>query len=509
VKSIRFELQVWHSLILAGVLAGFGSILYVQFYRARIDEIDSDLVGTGRLLEGSIKSVFMPPPPKMEFFEPDEKGEPPFEAKFGKGKKKPPKDWDNGFGKKPPKEGGEGFGKKPPLKKGWEKSLELPPHFAERYARGEAPYYAIWLHDGDLLKSTAPQDRPLEFGEDSETPDPVFRTEGSVREVRLKGHHGTNILVARPIHRQLSDLRGAALRFVFTGIFIWLVALAGGWLLSRRVLRPLEVMTKASKEISAKNLSRRIDVGDAKNELSELSEVLNEAFDRLERAFDQQVRFIGDASHELRTPVAVLISHIDLALSRERSPKEYQTTLRACRRATDRMRNLIESLLTLARLDSGEIKLERRKMDLSEVVSEVTEMIQPLADARQIQIEARLPSAPMEGDAERLSQVAVNLLTNAILYNRDGGRIEVSVHVKGADVLFRVFDTGIGIAEEELPHLFDRFYRGDPSRSQSPGHGLGLSIVRSIIEAHRGVIRVASQVNAGTTFEVRLPRRSS
>jgi two-component system OmpR family sensor kinase len=498
VRSLRFELQVWHSLILAAVLAGFGIILYVQFYRARLDEIDADLLATGRLLEGSLRSAFAPPmKPEHEKF-PDDLEPPPFEE--GKPKKK----WG-----KPKREFDEfGMGKKPPLLKwDWEKSLEMPPRLMDRYPKNEAPYYAIWLKEGELLKSTAPTDRTVEIGEAIEGPEPTFRTEGRVRELRLKGHRGTTILVARPIEKQLSDLRGTGIRFALTGIFIWIVAFAGGWLLSRRVLYPLEAMTRTAQEISAKNISRRIEVPGAKNELSQLAEVLNEAFDRLEHAFDQQVRFIGDASHELRTPVAVLISHIDLALSRERTPKEYQTTLKACRRATDRMRNLIESLLTLARIDSGEIKLDRRKMDLSEVVSEVAEMIQPLADARKITLETRLPSAPMEGDAERLSQVAANLLTNAILYNRDGGRIEASVQIKGNDVLFRVFDTGVGIPEADLPHLFDRFYRGDPSRGLSPGHGLGLAIVRSIVEAHRGTIRVASQLNQGTTFEVSLPRR--
>lgn len=495
-RSLRFELQVWHSLILAAVLAGFGIILYVQFYRARLDEIDADLLATGRLLEGSLRSAFAPPmKPDFEGFPED------FEPPFDEGK--PKKKWG-----KPKKEFEDfGIGKKPLLKKDWEKSLEMPPNLMDRYPKGEAPYYAIWLKDAELLKSTAPANRTVEMGEEIEGPGPTFRTDQRVREVRLRGHRGTTILVARPIEKQLSDLRGTGIRFALTGIFIWIVAFAGGWLLSRRVLYPLEAMTRTAQEISAKNLSRRIEVPDTKNELSQLAEMLNEAFDRLEHAFDQQVRFIGDASHELRTPVAVLISHIDLALSRERTPKEYQTTLKACRRATDRMRNLIESLLILARLDSGEIKVDRRKMDLSEVVSEVAEMIQPLADARQITLETRLPSAPMEGDADRLSQVAANLLTNAILYNRDGGRIEASVQIKGNDVLFRVFDTGVGIPEADLPHLFDRFYRGDPSRGLSPGHGLGLAIVRSIVEAHRGTIRVASQVDQGTTFEVRLPRR--
>ncbi|MFO0864792.1 MAG: histidine kinase dimerization/phospho-acceptor domain-containing protein [Gemmataceae bacterium] len=412
-RSLRFELQVWHSLILAAVLAGFGIILYVQFYRARLDEIDADLLATGRLLEGSLRSAFAPPPMKHdhEFEKFFDEFDPPFDDGKPKKKWKPKREFDE-FGP----------GKKPPLlKRDWEKAIEMPPKLMDRYPKGEAPYYAIWLKEGELLKSTAPSDRTVEIGEETEGSDPSFRTENRVRELRLKGHRGTTILVARPIEKQLSDLRGVAIRFALTGIFIWIVAFAGGWFLSRRVLSPLEAMNRTAQEISAKNLSRRIEVPATKNELSQLAEVLNEAFDRLEQAFDQQVRFIGDASHELRTPVAVLISHIDLALSRERTPKEYQTTLKACRRATDRMRNLIESLLTLARIDSGEIKLDRRKMDLSEVVSEVAEMIQPLADARSITLETRLPSVPMEGDAERLSQVAANLLTNAILYNREGG----------------------------------------------------------------------------------------
>jgi heavy metal sensor kinase len=275
---------------------------------------------------------------------------------------------------------------------------------------------------------------------------------------------------------------------------------------SARILNPVAAISATASAISATNLSGRIDEGTVDRELAGLAGVLNAMFDRLEAAFERQARFTADASHELRTPLAILRGSAELALARPRSAAEYQETVAACLRAAERMTRLVEGLLTLARADAGKLDLQQEAVDLRAVVEEQVDLVAPLARGKGVSLTANLAPAKVRGDPLRLGQVVTNLLTNAVQYNRAGGAVAVRLRVAGAAVTLSVADTGCGIPAEDRPHVFERFYRVDKARSRaSGGHGLGLAICRSVVEAHGGSIGFETEPGQGSTFWVHLP----
>lgn len=336
---------------------------------------------------------------------------------------------------------------------------------------------------------------------------PRARPRGLLREVILMGPEQSRIIVGRPIGRELAALDQLAGQLAGSGAAVLALGLAGGWWLSRRAVRPIERMSQTAASISATNLSQRINLADVDHELVQLGQVLNAMFERLQTAFEQQARFTADASHELRTPLSVLLSHAELALARPRSAEEYRSTIETCPRASRRMKSLVDDLLTLARADAGRLELKSQAVDLCQLVEECAALLEPLARQREVSLtHGGQPTAAL-GDPDRLAQVVTNLLSNAILYNRPGGRVTCTTTVEGNDAVLTVVDSGMGIAEADRLHIFDRFYRVDPARScESGGSGLGLAICKSIVAAHGGSIAVTSEVQVGTAFTVRLPR---
>ena len=249
----------------------------------------------------------------------------------------------------------------------------------------------------------------------------------------------------------------------------------------------------------------RITTTEADNELGRLAGVLNSTFARLESAFTRQRQFTADASHELRTPIAVLISEAQTTLARERTNAEYKETIEANLAAAQQMRRLTESLLALARLDAGHECLQRGRFDLGQKARQCVELLRPLATQRRIQIHCDLSATECHGDPERIGQVVSNLLTNAIHYNREDGEIRLTTRLDNGLAILSISDTGLGISAEDLPLIFERFYRADKSRSHSEGRsGLGLAISKAIVDAHGGSIVVSSKPGTGTTFTVRL-----
>jgi heavy metal sensor kinase len=345
---------------------------------------------------------------------------------------------------------------------------------------------------------------------DSRGPQPLLTTRGDLREVSVFADRpywrgpGEEILVGRSIAPELSELHFAALRLAAIGGSILLLGLAGGWWIAGRAIRPIKDISATAVKISAGDLSQRISTSDAESELGQLAAVLNSTFARLDAAFEQQHQFTSDAAHELRTPVSVMLTQTQGSLNRERSATEYRETVEACQRAAQRMRRLIESLLELARFDAGQEQLKRLKFDFSKTVNDCVLLVKPLADERSVKIHCDLAATECVGDSERLAQVVTNLLTNAIQYNNPGGEVNVKLEARDGVALLVVSDAGQGISPEDLPRVFERFYRADKSRSTS-GNGLGLAISKAIVEAHGGTIEVASDPRAGTTFSVRLP----
>jgi heavy metal sensor kinase len=286
-----------------------------------------------------------------------------------------------------------------------------------------------------------------------------------------------------------------------------LLATAGGLFLAGRALGPIDRLTRAAQAIGADDLTRRLDPPPQRDEIGRLALTFNSMLDRLERAFRRQRRFTADAAHELRTPLAMLASQVDVLLERPRPAAEYAHALASMREDMTRLNGLVSELLTLARADDGREALARERLAVGALVDDVLAAMIPLAEARGVHLARGADAdAVVEGDQTRLTQLLVNLLDNAVKYTPAGGRVTVAVRREEPWVALEVADTGMGIAPEHLPYLFERFYRGDPARGRADGGaGLGLAISQWIVEAHGGQIAVASQPSQGATFTVRLP----
>jgi two-component system, OmpR family, sensor kinase len=315
------------------------------------------------------------------------------------------------------------------------------------------------------------------------------------------------IQVGCSITPELHELKITALSLTVFGGVILLFGLVGGWWLVGRALQPLSEISSAATKISGSDLSQRISIAEAESELGQLANVLNSTFARLETAFAQQKQFAADAAHELRTPVTVILTQTQVTLSRERDAAGYKQTLEACQRAAQRMRKLIESLLALARLDAGQEVLKRLRFDLARLVEDSVVLVKPLALECGVKITTELQPLEINGDSERVAQVVTNLLANAIQYNKPDGEVHVQLKAENGLAILTVTDSGKGISAVDLPHVFERFYRADQSRTGAGNTGLGLAICQSIVSAHAGTIEVSSRENIGTTFTIRLPLR--
>jgi heavy metal sensor kinase len=328
----------------------------------------------------------------------------------------------------------------------------------------------------------------------------------SARELLLADPRGPTLRVGRSIEMEQAALSSLLRTTVAAGLALCLVALCGGWWLATRTLRPLDRMSAAASRISERDLTQRIDPAAVPTELGELAHTLNDAFDRLERAFVRQARFTADASHELRTPLSVIRAQAELALRKEREPEQYRAALRACLGAAKRMGAIVEGLLALARADAGEEEVRVSELAFDQVVDEAARQAHAANSDRQVALHCDLSPVRIRGDSTLLAQVVSNLVENAVRHNRPGGHVDVSLQRHNGSAVLHVDDDGPGIPLEALPHLFDRFYRVDEARSRERGgFGLGLAIARWIVEAHGGAIRAENRPESGTSFQVTLP----
>jgi len=289
-----------------------------------------------------------------------------------------------------------------------------------------------------------------------------------------------------------------------------IAALGGDWM-SRRALAPVDEITQSAREISAQNLAMRLAVPHTGDELERLATTLNEMLSRLDTAFQRITQFTADASHELRTPVAVIRTSAELALRQPRTEAEHREALSHILRESETVSRMIEQLLLLARADSGSTAIPITRTNLSEILEKVWTQATILAESKHLSPEASIPQMPVwiRGDPASLERLFLILLDNAVKYTPDGGRIELRVSTNDGFAVTEIRDTGIGIASEDIPHIFDRFYRADRARSrESGGTGLGLAIGQWIAAAHGGEIRVESAPSAGSSFQVWLPLSS-
>jgi len=290
-----------------------------------------------------------------------------------------------------------------------------------------------------------------------------------------------------------------------------LCAATGGYLLARRSLAPVASMAAQAASITASNMERRLSVqGGA--ELAGLARVVNDLLDRLERAFAQQRRFVADASHELRTPTAILRTEADVTLSREHRPEaEYRTSVTVMRNAGQRLTRIVDELFLLARADSGHLVAQRETIYLEDLVDEAIRAVHGVAELRGVKIELkRLVEAPVRGDADLLGRLLLNLLDNAIKYSPEGRTVQVEMSRGGGHCEITVVDEGPGIPPTAHEQIFERFFRVDPARSRSEGSttsgaGLGLAIARRIAEMHAGRLELAGSRPGRTEFRLTLP----
>ncbi len=278
--------------------------------------------------------------------------------------------------------------------------------------------------------------------------------------------------------------------------------------LHKAVLAPIRDITELASTLSASNLSNRINIAGTKNELKDLAVVINSMLDRIERSYNSQKQFVSDASHELRTPIAVLQGYINMLKRWGKSdPEVLDEGINAIAQETESMKELVESLLFLARHDKKTLMMEMEPFDALDVLTELHREAAMVTPEDTFVLTATA-SCPMEGDRSMVKQVMRILCDNAVKYTPKGGIVTLSIERNPGWVTLSVADNGPGISQEDLPKIFDRFYRADAARrSEGGGHGLGLSIARIIVMAHGGKLRVRSKVGVGSTFYVDLPEK--
>jgi heavy metal sensor kinase len=404
----------------------------------------------------------------------------------------------------------------------WNPDGTLSPHFASRMSDDPAdepepgPWTMVWALDGRLLY----QDRTAPGA--VRTPPPVSaRTSERTDSVALPGGGwvrqltgpqdvaGPEVIVrvARPEDRVRRELRGLLIVLLVGVPVAAVVAGLGGYLVARRGLAPIDRMAASARSITAARLSDRLPVENPEDELGHLASVFNETFGRLELSFEQLRRFTADASHEMRTPLTALRTVGEVGLRETRSGEAYREIIGSMLEEADRLTQLVESLLTLARAEDGHVRLSRDRVDLGELAREVADHLGALAEDKQ-QATVVEASAPVLVDGDRiiLRQAIINLLDNAIKYSPAGGGIRLVAISRSGEAILEVRDSGPGIAPEHIARIFERFYRVDKGRSRDAGGvGLGLSIAQWAVDVHGGHIQVESPKTGGSVFRIVLP----
>lgn len=285
------------------------------------------------------------------------------------------------------------------------------------------------------------------------------------------------------------------------------VVIFGGYVLTKRALEPVQTMTRAAQEITASHLSRRLPILQSDDEIAHLASMLNQMIARLDESFQNTARFTADASHELRTPLTIIRGELEAILLGRKLEPELRDAVASLLEEAERLVRIVEGLFALSRLDTGEAQTERVRFDLAKLAETTAEQMCLLAEVKNIDlIYDTSTCVEVEGDRSRLKQVVVNLLDNAIKYTPEKGRVSLAVRSQNGSALLEVSDTGPGVSEKALPHLFERFYRADEVRSREiGGAGLGLSIVQSICAAHGGTVSATNTPPSGCRFTVELP----
>lgn len=319
---------------------------------------------------------------------------------------------------------------------------------------------------------------------------------------------GPRILqVGIPLERTMGSLNRLLIVMIFAGVLIMLLASVGGSFIINRALRPVKSVTSTAQEISADDLSLRIDTKHRKDEIGALVETFNGMITRLEKSVNKIRQFSGDVSHELRTPLTIIRGEIEVLLRKDRDKEDYLKTLNSVLEESQRMEKIIDDLIFLSRIEALDKSKFSQIVQLDEILKLIIESRLPSAENKGLTLEAKeIEPSQIRGDMDLLERMLTNIIDNALRYTPRGGSIEASLGKKKNRVVIEIQDTGIGIPKESLPQIFDRFYVVDQSRSkETGGSGLGLSIVKWIAENHQAKIDVQSQIDKGTNFIISFP----
>lgn len=358
--------------------------------------------------------------------------------------------------------------------------------------------------------ATIPSTEPL-LTTISEARDADDRHRLAMRRVTLPRHAVTYIVVAagslEPIDEELEAVRGTLMYVV---PIVLLVAGLGGWLLAHGGLAPVVAMSDQARRISGEDLRARLPVANPRDELGQLARTFNELLDRLQSSMEQQRQFMADASHELRTPITTTRTAANVALQQpHRDEEEYRHALTVIEQQATRLSHIVADLFTLARADAGNYPVRRQPMYLDELVAEVVAAARIVASTRNVSITRTVPqSAAYVGDEELIRRMVTNLLDNAVRHSRPGASVRVDLRAVESGYAIVVSDCGPGIPLENQPHIFERFYRVDPSRARGEsdgGAGLGLALARWVAELQGGTVALTSSSDKGSTFTVELP----
>jgi heavy metal sensor kinase len=317
--------------------------------------------------------------------------------------------------------------------------------------------------------------------------------------------HVSAAVPTEPFDQALDRFRLFEKRFL--PLLVILASLLGYWL-SGRALAPVNRIIQSAEQIGLQNLSRRLEIPKAADELRRLTITLNAMLERIESSVKRIRQFTANASHDLRTPLSLIRTHAELALRRTRTETEYRESLARILTVSEETTQLIESLLTLARADAGAAHLHFTELDLTPLLQKAGHQVSLLAHSKCLTFSSRISDAVflLRGDSAALESLFFAILENAVKYTPVGGFVRLRSFARPGEVVVEVEDTGVGIAAEDLPRIFDRFFRADQVRSREvPGSGLGLSIARWIAETHQGRIEVESQLGSGSLFRIVLP----
>ncbi len=462
-KSIRFKLTLWYSATLAAILVLFCTGIYLSFRQQIFREVDRELLAIAESLASPTLDPFRDTAPSVfdkvldDFIGP-------------KGAGKFIQILDNSGA----------------VKAGSKNLAEVsnPVFKTDMYAasRGKVVYSTRGSSPAGLFRSISL---------------PVFGG-GKLREV---------IQVGTSLRDEIEDLDRILVVFLVTIPLSLLLLGAGGWFLAGQALKPVEFITTSARKISAENLGLRLVVSNPRDEIGRLAETFNATLARLEQSFVRTRRFSVDISHELRTPLTILQGNTEVGLKWAKEPAEFRDILQSNLDEINRMSNILERLQELSRADEGKLSLVVEEVELSAFITELVSEMRPLADEKKVVLSyTAADELKVHGDRKRLHQLLAALVDNAVRYTPAGGGVVVTLEGCAGYAKISVRDSGVGIATEDIPHIFDRFYRVDEARNRAHGgSGLGLSLAKSFAQAHGGKIEVESTPGHGSVFMVYLP----